>query len=124
MAHVVQDEFWRELGSLKGYLRMHEEFFQMSSTPVPGLQVDGKAVVHESALFGSGVHLDGMVCIGAGCDLEHEVRVERSIIWEQVAIESGCSIRDSIIGDGVVVTGSLEGVVVGSEGRKELGTEN
>ena len=73
MAHVVQDEYWRELGSLHGYLQMHEELFRMSRAPVPGLQVDGKAVVHESARLGSGVHFDDMVCIGAGCDLEHGV---------------------------------------------------
>ncbi len=124
MAHVVQDEFWRELGSLNGYLQMHEEFFRMSRTPVPGLQVDGKAVVHESARLGSGVHVDGMVCIGAGCTLEHGVGIQRSVIWEQVTIGSGCSIRDSIIGDGVVVTEPQEGVVIGSEGRKELGTKH
>ena len=120
MAHVVQDEFWRELGSLNGYLQMHEEFFKMSQTPVPGLQVDGKAVVHESARLGSGNHLDGMVCIGAGCALEHGVGIQRSVLWEHVTIGSGCSIRDSIIGDGVVVTESLEGVVVGSEGRGKI----
>ena len=124
MAYVVQDEFWRELGSLNGYLQIHEELFRMSRTPVPGLQVDGKAVVHESARLGSGVHFDGMVCIGAECDLEHAVGIQGSVIWEQVTIGSGCSIRDSIIGDGVVVTESLEGVVVGAEGRKELSTEH
>ena len=96
----------------------------MSRVPVPGLQVDGKAIVHESARLGSGVHFDGMVCIGAGCDLEHEVGIQRSVIWEQVTIGSGCSIRDSIIGDGMVVTESLEGVVVGPEGRKSLGTRH
>ncbi|MES0396032.1 MAG: NDP-sugar synthase [Syntrophobacteria bacterium] len=120
MAHVVQDEYWRELGSLHGYLQMHEELFRMSRAPVPGLQADGKAVVHESARLGSGVHFDDMVCIGAGCDLEHGVGIQRSVIWEQVTIGSGCSIRDSIIGDGVVVTESLEGVVVGAEGRGQI----
>ena len=120
MAHVVEDEFWRELGSLHGYLHMHGELFRMSRAPVPGLQVDGKAVVHESARLGSGVHFDGMVCIGAGCDLEHGVGIQRSVIWEQVTIGSGCSIRDSIIGDGVVVTDSLEGAVVGAEGRGKI----
>ena len=124
IAHVVEDEFWRELGSLNGYLQMHEELFRMARSPVPGLQVDGKAIVHESARLGSGVHFDGMVCIGAGCDLEHGVGIQRSVIWEQVTIGSGCSIRDSIIGDGVVVTESLDGVVVGPEGRKELGTKH
>ena len=124
MAHVVEDEFWRELGSLHGYLQMHEELFRMSRAPVPGLQVDGKAVVHESARLGSGVHFGGMVCIGAGCDLGHGVGIQRSVIWEQVTIGSGCSIRDSIIGDGVVVTESLDGVVVGLEGKKALGTKH
>ena len=85
-----------------------------------GLQVDGKAVVHKSARLGSGVHVDGMVCIGAGCALEHGVGIQRSVIWEQVTIGSGCSIRDSIIGDGVVATESQEGVVLGSEGKKAL----
>jgi NDP-sugar pyrophosphorylase family protein len=120
MAHVVQDEFWRELGSLDGYLQMHEEFFRMSQTPVPGLEVDGKAAVDESARLGSGVHFDGMVCIGAGCALEDGVGIQRSVLWEQVTIKGGCSIRDSIIGDGVVVTESLEGVVIGSEGRGKI----
>jgi mannose-1-phosphate guanylyltransferase len=120
MAHVVQDEFWRELGSLYRYLQMHEELFRMSRTPMPGLQVDGKTVVHESARLGSGVHFAGMVCIGAGCDLEHGVGIQRSLIWEQVTIGSGCSIRDSIIGDGVVVRESLEGVVVGAEGKEKI----
>ncbi len=120
MAHVVQDEFWRELGSLNGYLQIHEELFRMARAPVPGIQVDGKAVVHESARLGSGVHFDGMVCIGAECDLEHGVGIQRSVIWEQVTIGSGCSIRDCIIGDGVVVTESLEGVVAGAEGRGQI----
>ena len=96
----------------------------MSRAPVPGLQVDGKAVVHESARLGSGVHFEGMVCIGAGCDLERGVGIQRSVIWEQVTIGSGCSILDSIIGDGVVVTESLDGVVVGLEGKKALGTKH
>jgi NDP-sugar pyrophosphorylase family protein len=52
------------------------------------------------------------------------VGIERSVIWEQVTIESGCSVRDSVIGDGVVVSESQEGVVVGSEGRKALSTKN
>ena len=124
MAHVVQEEFWRELGSLDGYLQMHDEFFRMSQTQVPELQVDGKAVVDESARLGSGVHVDDMVCIGAGCALEEGVGIQRSVIWEQVTIKGGCSIRDCIIGDGVVVTEYQEGVVIGSEGRKALSNKN
>jgi NDP-sugar pyrophosphorylase family protein len=61
-----------------------------------------------------------MVCIGRECELDSEVEIQGSIIWDQVKVKTGCSIRRSIIGDGVVVTESLEGVVVGKAGRFEL----
>ena len=120
MAHVVKEKFWRELGSAEGYLQVHQEFFQMQTPPVPDLIVDGEQVVHESARLGSGVRLEGMVCIGADCDLEDGTVVQESVIWDRVRVRAGCSVRNCIIGDGVVVTESLEGVVIGTEGKKNI----
>ena len=62
MAHVVKDQFWGELGSLDGYLQAHAELSRMKTAPIPGLQVGGKPVIHESARLGSGVSFDGAVC--------------------------------------------------------------
>lgn len=120
MAHVIKDQYWRELGSLEGYLQVHQELFQLEKAPFPGLQVGGKPVVHESARLRSGTRFDGMVCIGEECELDNDVVIQGSVIWNQVQVRAGCSIRESIIGDGVVVTESLEGVVIGVEGRDEL----
>ena len=120
MAHVVKEQYWRELGSLEGYLQVHQELFQLRESPFQGLKVGGKPVVHESARLGSDTRLDGMVCIGRECELDSEVEIQGSIIWDQVKVETGCSIRRSIIGDGVVVEDSLEGVVVGKAGRIKL----
>ena len=120
MAHVVKEQYWRELGSLEGYLQVHQELFQLRESPFQGLKVGGKPVVHESARLGSDTRLDGMVCIGRECELDSEVEIQGSIIWDQVKVENGCSIRRSIIGDGMVVTESLEGVVVGKAGRVKL----
>ena len=120
MAHVVKEQFWRELGSPEGYLDVHREFSQMESAPVPGLPVGTEPVVHESARLGSGVKLDGMVCIGADCNLENGAIVQESVIWDQVQVRAGCSVRGCIIGDGVLVSESLEGVVIGLEGRKKI----
>ena len=89
MAHVVKEQFWRELGSPSGYLKVHQEFFQMLSAPLPGLPVGGKPVVQESTRLGSEVRLDGMVCIGADCDLEDGAVVQESVIWDQVQIRAG-----------------------------------
>jgi len=120
MAHVVKGQYWRELGSLEGYLQVHQELFQLKETPFQGLQVDEKQIVHDSAILGSHTRLDGMVCIGQECELESEVAIQGSIIWDQVKVKTGCSIQRSIIGDGAVVTESLEGVAVGKEGRVKL----
>jgi len=120
MAHVVKGQYWRELGSLEGYLQVHQELFQLRKAPLQGLQVAGKPVVHQSARLGPNTRLDGMVCIGQESEVESDVEIQGSIIWDQVRVKAGCSIRRSIIGDGVVVTKSLEGVVVGTEGRGKL----
>jgi NDP-sugar pyrophosphorylase family protein len=61
-----------------------------------------------------------MVCIGRECELDSKVEIRGSIIWDEVKVKTGCSIRRSIIGDGMVVTESLEGVVVGKAGRVRL----
>lgn len=120
MAHVVKGQYWRELGSLEGYLQVHQELFQLKETPFQGLQVDEKQVVHDSAILGSHTRLDGMVCIGQECELDSEVAIQGSIIWDQVKVKTGCSIQRSIISDGAVVTESLEGFAVGKEGRVKL----
>ena len=120
MAHVAREQFWRELGSPEEYLEVHREISQMVSAPLPGLTVGGEPVVHESARLGSGVRLDGMVCIGADCQLENGAVVQGSVIWDQVHIRAGCLVRDCVIGDGVVVTESVEGKVIGSEGRGQI----
>ena len=120
MAHVVEEQYWRELGSLEGYLQVHQELFQMESAPFQRIQGDGKPVVHESARLGPGTRFAGMVCVGADCQLEREVLIQGSVIWNQVQVRAGCSIRGSIIGDGVEVAESLEGEVVGTEGRVKL----
>ena len=120
MAHVVKEQYWRELGSLEGYLQVHQELFQVREAPLQGLTVGGKPVVHESARLGPETRLDGMVCIGRDCEVDSDVVIQQSVIWDQVKVETGCSIRRSIIGDGMVVTESLEGVVVAKTGRVKL----
>jgi len=112
MAHVVENQFWRELGALDGYLQVHQELFHMQKVPVPGLQVNRKAVVHPSARLGSGVRLGGMVSIGARCTLHDGAVVENSVLWDQVQVKEGCLIRDSIVGDRVIVQESVNNAVV------------
>jgi mannose-1-phosphate guanylyltransferase len=110
--HVVKGQFWRELGSLDGYMQAHRDLFHMKNAPMPGLQVGGTPVIHPSARRAAGVKLAGMVCIGAGCHLPDGVSIEESILWERVQVHAGCSVRNSIIGDGVAVRESVQDAVL------------
>jgi NDP-sugar pyrophosphorylase family protein len=112
MAHVVENQFWRELGTLDGYMQVHQELFHMHRVPLPGLQVNKESAVHPSARLGSGVRLGGMVSIGARCALDTGAVVENSVLWDQVQVRKGCLIKDSIVGDRVIVREPVSNAVV------------
>jgi mannose-1-phosphate guanylyltransferase len=117
MAHVVRDEYWRELGEVARYLAVHQEFSRLESAPIPGLQAGPGAIVHPSARMGKRVWLAGTVCIGAGCDVADGATVQDSILWDRVRMGPGCSVRNSIIGDGVELRESVRDAVVVAEGN-------
>ncbi len=112
MAHVVRDEYWRELGEVPRYLAVHQEFSRFEKSPIPGLQAGPGAIVHPSARMGKRVRLAGTVCIGADCEVAAGATVADSILWERVQVRPGCLVRNSIIGDGVELRESVRDAVV------------
>jgi mannose-1-phosphate guanylyltransferase len=112
MAHVVRDEYWREIGEVTRYLAVHQEFSRLESAPIPGIHAGPGAIVHPSARMGKRLRLAGTVCIGAGCDVADGATVEESILWDRVRVRPGCSVRNSIIGDGVELRESVRDAVL------------
>lgn len=112
MAHVVRDEYWRELGEVPRYLAVHQEFSRFEKSPIPGIQAGPGAIVHPSAQMGKRVRLAGTVCIGADCEVADGATVADSILWERVKVRPGCLVRNSIIGDGVELRESVWDAVV------------
>ena len=115
MAHVVRDDYWRELGEVSRYLAVHQEFSRFEKSPIPGLQAGPGAIVYSSARMGKRVRLAGTVCIGADCEVADGATVEDSILWERVKVRPGCLVRNSIIGDGVELRESVRDAVVVAE---------
>ncbi|HVO82915.1 MAG TPA: NDP-sugar synthase [Syntrophobacteria bacterium] len=116
MAHVVRGEYWRELGEVTRYLAVHQEFSRLEKSPIPGLRTGPGAIVHPSARVGKSVRLAGTVCLGADCEVSDGATVEGSILWDRVKVGPGCSVRRSIIGDGVELRESVRDAVVVREG--------
>ena len=130
-AYISRGHYWRDIGTPQSYLKVHEELL---STPTPALPPPrgrvreggtlwisltnppsspfnkgglGGILIHPEARIEKGVEFSGWACIGKGCLLKEGCRIHNSILWEDVTVESGVSISESILGDGVHLKNDL-----------------
>jgi len=126
-AFISQGHYWRDIGTPTSYLKIHEELLnkEFASTPTPSLPplwgrvseggeinkrslANGRRVlIHPEAEVEDGVKFAGWAVIGKGCRLKKGCRIADSILWEQVVLEEGVSVANSIVGEGVRVDHDL-----------------
>jgi len=89
--------------------------------PVPEAGVHPKAVVHDSATLGKGVHIGACAVVGAGARIGNGARIragavvaEEAVVGDDCDVHAGVVIRERCrLGDRVIVHA---GAVVGSDG--------
>jgi NDP-sugar pyrophosphorylase family protein len=120
-AHVSQGHYWRDIGTSASYLKVHEELLSgdsnlENSIPFPPPFVKGGLggiFSHPEARIEEGVEFSGWACIGKGCLLKKGCRIHNCVLWEEVTVESGASVSESILGKGVHLKNDLQsGVLV------------
>jgi len=72
VAAYISNDDWYEMSTVGRYLDAHIKFLR-----------------------------EGSVCAGEGCRIDPTSSVEESVLWEQVTVESGALVRQSVIGAGV-----------------------
>jgi NDP-sugar pyrophosphorylase family protein len=141
-AYISKDHYWRDMGTLRSYLKVHEELL---NTPTPSLPPLRERVreggppeksqeimtpprgliaalrrpkknkglfIHPETRIEKGVQFSGWACIGKGCLLKKGCRIHKSVLWEDVVVESGVSVSDSILGDGVKIIQNIQGATL------------
>ena len=68
--------------------------------------------IHPEARIEKGVEFSGWACIGKGCLLKKGCRIQNSVLWEDVVVETGVSVSDSILGDGVKIIQDMQGATL------------
>jgi mannose-1-phosphate guanylyltransferase len=121
-AYVSQDHYWRNIGTPQSYLKAHEELLTAPRPPLfstlpfssPPLFKGGSGgiLIHPETVIEKGVQFSGWACIGKGCRLKAGCRIENSVLWEEVIMESGSSVSESILGSGVHLNSHLQGGVL------------
>jgi mannose-1-phosphate guanylyltransferase len=98
-AYVSRNHYWRDIGSVAEYLEANRDF---AARP---FLIGSDCRIHPS------VKLEEWVVIGDGCRIGEGVSIRRSILWEQVNMERGLSIMDSVISSWSSVSCDLKGKV-------------
>jgi mannose-1-phosphate guanylyltransferase len=120
-AYISKGHYWWNIGTPKTYLKVHEDLLTETSVlknsfpPPPLFNKGGLAgvLVHPQASVEKGVEFSGWACIGKGCLLKKGCRIHNSVLWEEVTVESGVFVTESILGQGVHLKDDLhEGVLI------------
>lgn len=95
--YITQGESWRDIGTLESYLLANQE------------AAKGAVCVGESCVVAPSARLEDWCVIGAGSCVGPGAVIARSVLWEEVTVEAGVRIEDSVVTDGRTVRQDLVG---------------
>lgn len=121
--------YWMDVGRRENYLQAHWDILDgktavrsgKSRTPLGGGNTIPPAFVGADCHISPNAAVGPYVILGDGCKVEDGAVVERSVCWGQAVIRNKATVRDSIIGTGVVALKNSRIVgrsaAVGAEGE-------
>lgn len=112
LALRMPDFFWREMGSLESYRKLHEELGGLKENAISPVPTGRAVVLDPKAEIAPEAHLSGYISIGRGSRVMNRAKLENTILWNDVEIQSGCKLRNCIVTDGTVVGGEHEGEIL------------
>lgn len=107
-AYVMENNYWRDLGTPESYLAAHHDFlsdkiknfkiekFDNSEIATAAI-VDRTSVIGENCIIKPNARIINSV-IGEGVHIEEKAIVENSVIWSHTRISSQAQIKNAIIG--------------------------
>ena len=97
--------YWQDMGTLKNYLQIHQDFFKGELL----LKIQEGSVQKNGIFIGRGTQiapsaqLGPCVVLGENCQIGAEVKISNSVLWDQVIVEKGSCISNAIIGKKCVI---------------------
>jgi len=98
-AYVARGHYWFDVGTIEAYVEANKKLLK-----------EPFAIAHDCSI-GPGARLEQWAVLGRGTALEKDVRIGRSILWEQVLLKEGTRIMDSIVTSSRVVDRDLMGEI-------------
>ncbi|MBW2609811.1 MAG: NDP-sugar synthase [Deltaproteobacteria bacterium] len=87
-AYLAKGHYWRDIGNVDSYIRANKEILDLDK--------ESFSVGAESKMDSS-VKFEGWVVVGENTYIEKDVEISRSILWDNVRVNKGIKITDSIV---------------------------
>jgi mannose-1-phosphate guanylyltransferase len=117
--------YWLDVGTPETFVRGSCDLVlgKLASPVVPG--PCGESLVLPGAFVEPGAKLSGGTVVGAGCRVADGAEIEGSVLFDQVTVGAGATIRCSAVGRGAGIGEGtvLDGVVIGDGARIASGNE-
>jgi mannose-1-phosphate guanylyltransferase len=103
--------FWREVGSIESYRKVTSELALLKPDCLRPVPTGQNISIHPEAFVHPDCNLQGSVVAGNGVLISEGVRLENVILWNDIRIEKGSSLKDCIVADGMTISGSHAGKI-------------
>jgi NDP-sugar pyrophosphorylase family protein len=107
-AHVLHDEYWRDIGSPSSYLEAHHDFLAG--------RIDRLAdEVSATSDIATAAHIDDASIIGDGCVIKPNATIVNSVLGPGVHVEERATISNSVIWahSRISTSATIDGAVIG-----------
>lgn len=108
-AYVLENRYWRDIGTPKSYLDAHHDFLSGKITgfeverATDNAEISHKASVDKNSILGAecvikpGARIVNSV-IGAGVHVEEKAVIENSVVWAHTRVSAAAHIENAIVG--------------------------
>lgn len=127
-AYVIENNYWRDIGTPESYLQAHHDFLdnkiknfniekENNAEIATAAHVDKNSIIGEDCIVKPNATIINSV-IGQGVHIEEKAVVENSVIWSHTRISASAHITNSVVGRGCHIGRNVnisEGAVLGDK---------
>jgi mannose-1-phosphate guanylyltransferase len=98
-AYISESHYWYDIGTLDGYINANKEMLA---------RIDMHFCIESSSCLPSSVMLEGWAVVGKNAHIGDRVKIQRSILWDNVTVKDSTRITDSVVTSSKVVDTDLD----------------
>lgn len=116
-AYVATGHVWADIGQARDYVHLHRDLLTGKIALRDGVLLpEGPVARAEGVCIEPGARLEGWVSLGKNVRLKANARVANSVLWDNVTVNEGAEVINSVAVDGSVISGKIEQGVVTPRG--------